>query len=308
MRSLLFLTILLFAIAAPAQDFTGAGPKPVPWGVLLPQVTKVVPPPITVTPPEILVTTNAAPMNCDAGCVDGVINAQTVEYLCLRLFQLSSRLAGPVTMPTGKPAYKCVVNTDTPASPGAIARIEQHEDKLIGLAMPALATRAVLVVNGSFGIPGSPVPISKGAFVWQIAAVAPGAKGGYSASIQDAAGKELLKLTGSFIAPITAIQRGKVEYNDATGVFTITVVPPLTRVELLIDGKTSTPWYFGTKDAVNNIATFQLSPAARDGLKHYIDVRLYHSRASGIGGVFRADAHPVNMVLPRPPTAEGIIK
>ena len=104
--------------------------------------------------------------------------------------------------------------------------------------------------------------------------------------------------------PAPALARGKVEYDQVTGIVRVTVVPPLARAELLIDQSTWPNYYYGTKNAVNGVVTFQLVDAIRDGREHLFDVRLYSAAGAPASGVQRPDVYPVRMVIQPPAPVE----
>jgi hypothetical protein len=117
-----------------------------------------------------------------------------------------------------------------------------------------------------------------------------------------------LRATGTYIGPLdNAKSTAKWKFiipaspsytnatvNYAAGVVTIEAAPRFAKVELLIDSRDISPWYQGVKPFVNGKATFALPAAAKDGLDHLLDVRLYDD---AVAGVHRPDKYPVRAVL-----------
>lgn len=92
--------------------------------------------------------------------------------------------------------------------------------------------------------------------------------------------------------PPMAFTNGRAYYSG--GVVAVEAAPRFTKVELLIDGRTVAPWYYGTRTFVDQKATFTLDPAARDGAEHLLDVRLYDP---AMDAVHRPDGYPIRATL-----------
>ncbi len=97
---------------------------------------------------------------------------------------------------------------------------------------------------------------------------------------------------GTLPPPPPPIVTARVTY--AAGVVTIEAAPQFTKVELLIDGRTSVPWYYGSRTLVDGRATYTLRPEALDGAEHMLDVRLY---TAAMDRPHRPDNYPVRVVL-----------
>lgn len=97
---------------------------------------------------------------------------------------------------------------------------------------------------------------------------------------------------GTLPPPPPPIVTARVTY--AAGVVTIEAASQFTKVELLIDGRTSVPWYYGSRTLVDGRATYTLRPEALDGAEHLLDVRLY---TAAMDKPHRPDGYPVRVVL-----------
>lgn len=97
---------------------------------------------------------------------------------------------------------------------------------------------------------------------------------------------------GTLPPPGPPIVNARVSY--AAGVVTIEAAAQFTKVELLIDGRTSVPWYYGSRTLTNGRATYTLRPEALDGAEHLLDVRLY---TAAMDKPYRPDGYPVRVVL-----------
>lgn len=97
---------------------------------------------------------------------------------------------------------------------------------------------------------------------------------------------------GTLPPPPPPIVNARVTY--AAGVVTIEAASQFTKAELLIDGRTSMPWYYGSRTLVDGRATYTLRPEALDGAEHLLDVRLY---TAAMDKPHRPDGYPVRVVL-----------
>lgn len=97
---------------------------------------------------------------------------------------------------------------------------------------------------------------------------------------------------GGTLPPPPPIVTARVTY--AAGVVTVEAASQFVKVELLIDGRTSVPWYYGSRTLVDGRATYTLRPEALDGAEHLLDVRLY---TAAMDRPHRPDGYPVRVVL-----------